>query len=152
MGEAKLRLMREGQTLRFDFAAPKIRGKADQVAQATRQTIIVALNMKFAQGADRRDGKIVAAWLEQLDDVFDPESDAELTADEIAAITAGNAPPTAQFQRSTAVAMPRGQIDWLYKILAEDSFKMPPGLAGNREAVIEYIDLLRKEPGKEEVS
>ena len=143
MGSAE-KLKREGEVLRFDFAAPTLRvsktdrvglamgegGEKDEtkvVPRAVRFCIGQVITAAFASkgpgdpgGMDRKSGKFWAAWQEVMDD--DPIQ-AEVT---------------------------RGQVEFLKKYFEAEDLKVAPALAQWREAVLEYIEeLLAPKPAEE---
>jgi hypothetical protein len=134
MGQARVKLLKEGETVEFSFGQPEMhvvkgdrlmlaRVEAGQNGQATDETLIVpravratisaVVQSAFPQGMDRRDGRIWAAWLEVIED------------------DAGD-----------QVAVTRGQVEWLKKHLANEDVKVNPALAQWREAVVDYVETL----------
>ena len=136
MGEAKMKLVREGQLLKFDLCAPHLLiGKADRkrlatelvegeelacdekvVPRAVRFTITSLIGAAFPQGMARQDRKVWAAWQDALDD--DPDE----------------------------VEVTRKQLEWLKKHATDDNVKVQPGLAQWVEALADYVEALLDKP------
>jgi hypothetical protein len=136
MGQARQKLLRAGESVEFDFAAPEFHVlKGDQenlqrrddgstdgalvAPRACRFTITSVVKAAFPNGMDRQDGKLWAAWLEVMDDDARP---AEVT---------------------------RGLVEFLHKHAADGSVRVPPSLAQWREALVDYLEALLTGPPPE---
>lgn len=139
MGEARMKLVREGQLVEFDLRAPKLLiGKGDRrrlatelrdgadeevredkvVPRAVRFAITTLIGAAFQQGMARQDRKVWAAWQDALDEDHDE------------------------------VEVTRKQLDWLQKHVTDDAVKVPPGLAQWVEALADYIEALGEKPSE----
>lgn len=117
MNQAK-KLVDDGKVIPFDFSAPAVAlGKEQRVRDMVSVALVRVVEAKYPQGLAREDGKVWAAWQEVLMD--EPEGKVEVT---------------------------RKQVTWLRGIFADADLRVPPGLAQAREAVLDYLDELLKEP------
>jgi len=112
------KLLADSRTVTFEFGGPAIALDASQLVRtAVASTLVTVVNSAFPQGVGRDDGKLWAAWQEVLTD-----KDVE------------------------KAEMPARQVKWLRDLFARDELKVPVQFAQAREAVLDYLDALLKEP------